>query len=119
MSEVQETPGGELVVYRTEDGRNRISVRFEGETVWLTQAMMADLYETSVPNINMHIRNVLDEGELSAEATIKEYLIVRQEGQRADYGKQILATLSQELTQDYGNGFSYVFHHSSLRRWGE
>ena len=82
MSEVQATPGGELVVYRTEDGRNRISVRFEGETVWLTQAMMADLYETSVPNINMHIRNVLDEGELSPEATIKEYLIVRQEGQR-------------------------------------
>jgi hypothetical protein len=82
MSEVQGTPGGELVVYRTEDGRNRISVRFEGETVWLTQARMADLYETSVPNINMHIRNVLEEGELSAGATIKEDLIVRQEGQR-------------------------------------
>jgi hypothetical protein len=71
-----------MVVYQTEDGRNRILVKLEDETVWLTQAMMAELYETSVPNINIHIRNVLDERELAPEATIKEYLIVRQEGSR-------------------------------------
>ncbi|MDD3081866.1 MAG: RhuM family protein, partial [Desulfobacterales bacterium] len=82
MSESQNKPEGEVLVYQTEDGVNRILVRFEGETVWLTQAMMAELYDTSVPNINIHIHNVLEEHELSAEATIKEYLIVRQEGQR-------------------------------------
>lgn len=82
MSEKQNAPGGEVIVYQTEDGRNRILVRLENETVWLTQAMMADLYETSVPNINIHIGNILEENELRAEATIKEYLIVRQEGSR-------------------------------------
>lgn len=77
-----QTPSGEIIVYRTEDGRNRILVRLEDETVWLTQAMMAELYGTSIPNINLHIRNILEEKELYADATIKEYLIVRQEGTR-------------------------------------
>lgn len=75
-------PGGDIVLYQPEDGTNRILVRLQDDTVWLTQAMMADLYETSVPNINIHIRNVLKDAELRAEATIKEYLIVRQEGSR-------------------------------------
>ena len=72
----------EIISYPTEDGRNRIQVRLEGNTAWLTQVMMAELFQTSVPNINIHIRNVLDERELTAEATIKEYLIVRHEGPR-------------------------------------
>lgn len=72
----------EIILYQTEDGRTRIEVRLEDESVWLTQIMMADLFQTSVPNINIHIRNILEEGELLAEATIKEYLIVRSEGPR-------------------------------------
>jgi hypothetical protein len=82
MSAREDQPGGEVIVYRTEDGRSRIAVRVEDETVWLSQVMLAELYETSVPNINIHIRNVLEEKELSAETTIKDYLIVRQEGSR-------------------------------------
>jgi len=72
----------EIILYQTEDGQTRIEVRLEDESVWLTQIMMADLFQTSVPNINIHIRNILEEGELLAEATIKEYLIVRSEGPR-------------------------------------
>jgi len=72
----------EIILYQTEDGRTRIEVRLEDESVWLTQIMMADLFQTSVPNINIHIRNILEERELLAEATIKEYLIVRSEGPR-------------------------------------
>jgi hypothetical protein len=72
----------EIILYQTEDGRTRIEVRLEDESVWLTQVMMAELFQTSVPNINMHIRNVLEERELSGEATIKEYLTVRKEGTR-------------------------------------
>lgn len=82
MSDTEKTPGGEILVYTAEDGTSRIRVLLENETVWLTQVMMAELYDTSVPNINIHIRNILDENELSAEATIKEYLIVRREGSR-------------------------------------
>ena len=72
----------EIILYQTEDGQTRIEVRLEDESVWLTQIMMADLFQTSVPNINIHIRNILEERELLAEATIKEYLIVRSEGPR-------------------------------------
>ncbi len=73
---------GELILYTTEDGGTRIRLRAEGGTVWLSQLEMADLFQTSVPNINMHVKNVLEEAELSESATIKESLIVRQEGTR-------------------------------------
>jgi hypothetical protein len=82
MSEKQNTPGGEVVVYRTEDGRNRILVRLEDETVWLTQAMMAELYRTTKQNVSLHIQNIYEEGELAPEATVKKYLTVRREGSR-------------------------------------
>jgi len=78
----QPEPRSEIILYQTEDGRSRIQVRLEHEMVWLTQVLMAELFQTSVPNINIHIRNVLEEQELSAEATIKEYLIVQLEGAR-------------------------------------
>ena len=82
MSAANPNPSGELILYRTEDGRTRVQVRFEGETVWLTQAQMAEVFQTTVPNINLHLRNIFDEGELNEGATIKEYLIVRLEGAR-------------------------------------
>ncbi len=73
---------GQFLVYATEDGQVKIDVRLHGETAWLTQAHMADLFQTTVPNISMHLRNVFAEGELRPEATIQEFLIVRQEGGR-------------------------------------
>jgi hypothetical protein len=73
---------GEMLVYQTEDGQVRIDVRLQDETVWLTQQLIADLFQTSIPNINMHIRNIFEEGELTREATIKKFLTVRREGKR-------------------------------------
>ena len=75
-------PKSEIILYQTEDGQTRIECRFEKETVWMTQALMAELFQTTVPNINLHLRNIYQEGELSEGATIKEYLIVRLEGER-------------------------------------
>ncbi len=75
-------PGGEILLYQTEDGRTRIECRFEDNTLWLSQTLMADLFQTTVPNINLHIKNILSEGELTEAATIKDYLIVRSEGAR-------------------------------------
>jgi len=79
---------GELILYRSEDGRAEIQLRVEGDTAWLTQAEMADLFDTSVPNINTHIRNILKEEELDEGATIKDDLIVRDEG-----GRQVRRTV--------------------------
>src|SRR5436305_464106 len=73
---------GQFLVYQSEDGQIKIDVRLAGETAWLTQAHMAELFQTSVPNINMHLRNIYAEGELRPEVTIQEFLIVRQEGNR-------------------------------------
>jgi hypothetical protein len=77
-----ELPKGEVLVYQTEDGRIKLDVRLEDESVWLTQQLIAELFQTTIPNISMHIRNIYEEGELSPEATVKNFLIVRQEGDR-------------------------------------
>lgn len=71
-----------IVIYQTEDGKTQIDVRLENETVWLTQAQMAELFEKTPQNITMHIGNAYKEGELERESTCKEYLQVQQEGKR-------------------------------------
>jgi len=75
-------PRSEIILYQTEDGRTRVQCRFEDQNVWMTQALIADLFQTSIPNVNIHLKNIYAEGELNEEATIKDYLIVRQEGNR-------------------------------------
>lgn len=65
----------QFLIYQTESGQTKIDVRFENETVWLTQKTLADLFLTSVPNINMHIKNVFQEGELEEKSVIKDFLI--------------------------------------------
>ncbi len=82
MSEQQKKPGGEMIVYQTEDGQNRILVRLENETVWLTQAMLSELFQTSPQNITIHIKAIYKDGELFETATCKDYLQVRTEGKR-------------------------------------
>lgn len=72
----------QLIIYQTETGETKIDVRFQDETVWLSQQLMAELFQTTIPNINMHIKNIFEEGELEREATIKDFLIVRKEGTR-------------------------------------
>ena len=73
---------GQLVLYRTEDGRTRISCRLEDESVWLTQAAIADLFETTPQNITLHVAAIYRDRELREDSTCKEYLQVRQEGAR-------------------------------------
>jgi hypothetical protein len=74
--------GSELILYQTEDGRTRLEVRLEGETVWLTQALMAELFQTTPQNITLHLRTIYEEGELAEAATCKDYLQVQTEGER-------------------------------------
>jgi len=75
-------PGGEIIVYQAADGGGRIRVLLEGETVWLTQAQIADLFQTTPQNITIHIKSIYEEGELKEAATCKDYLQVRGEGGR-------------------------------------
>lgn len=73
---------GQFLVYEAEDGQVKIDVRLEDETVWLTQQLMADLFQTTKQNISLHIQSIFKEGELAPEATVKKYLTVRREGKR-------------------------------------
>ncbi|MCL2743946.1 MAG: hypothetical protein FWE67_08845, partial [Planctomycetaceae bacterium] len=71
-------PGGQIILYS--EGQTNINVRIEGETVWLTQKHMSELYQVSVPTINHHLSGIYEEGELSPDRTIRKYLIVQLEG---------------------------------------
>ncbi len=75
-------PQSSIILYQTEDGRTRIQCRFENETIWLTQALIAELFQKDVRTINEHLVNVFEENELSREATIRKFRIVRREGAR-------------------------------------
>jgi len=82
MSNDSETPrpGGQFLVYRTQDGKLKIDVRFEGETVWLTQQHMAELFQTTKQNVSLHIQNVFSEKELSEDSVVKESLTTAADG---------------------------------------
>ncbi|MEA1049809.1 RhuM family protein [Lamprobacter modestohalophilus] len=73
---------GQFLVYEAEDGRVKLEVHLENETVWLTQADMARLFQCSADNISLHLKNIYDEGELRLEATTEDFSVVRQEGPR-------------------------------------
>ena len=75
-------PGGEIILYQAEDGQTRIECRFAEKTVWLTQRLLADLYQVGVNTINHHIKEIYADGELTAVATIRQYRIVQTEGER-------------------------------------
>ena len=79
---VPEENQGEIVIYQTEDGGTKIDVRFEGETVWLTQQQMAELFGSSRTNIVEHIRHIYEEGELDEDSTCRKFRQVRDEGGR-------------------------------------
>ena len=72
----------EILIYQTEDGRTRFGVRLEDETVWLSQKLMAELFQKDVRTINEHIKNIYSEGELEPKATIRKFRIVQTEGAR-------------------------------------
>lgn len=91
----------QIVIYQTENGETKLDVRFQDETVWLTQKLMAELFQTSVPNINMHLKNIFEEGELEENRTIKEFLIVQQEGNREVKRKQVFYNLDAIISVGY------------------
>ena len=73
-------PGGEFLLYQTEDGKARIECRFAGESLWLSQAFMAELFQTSKQNISLHLKNLFEEGELDENRVVKEYLTTVPDG---------------------------------------
>ena len=84
MSGESETPppGGQFPVYQTEDGKLKIDVRFGGETVWLTQQHMAELFQTTKQNIGQHLKSIFAAGELVRDSVVKESFTTAADGRR-------------------------------------
>ena len=72
----------QIIIYQTESGETKLDVRFQDETVWLTQKLMAELFQTTPQNITIHLKNIFEEGELEETATCKDFLQVQKEGKR-------------------------------------
>ena len=72
----------QLIIYQTESGETKIDVRFQNETVWLSQQLMAELFQTTKQNVSLHIGNIYVDEELVPQSTVKKFLTVRKEGTR-------------------------------------
>ncbi|MEF3698507.1 virulence RhuM family protein [Desulfolutivibrio sp.] len=83
MSPTHLAPPNEIILFETADGKTQVDVRLKDHMAWLSQAQMADLYQTSPQNISMHLKAIFQEGELTEEATCKDFLQVRTEGNRS------------------------------------
>lgn len=77
---IQKNLNNEILLYLSEDGKIKIQVRLEKDTVWLTQADMVVLFQTTKQNISLHIKNIFDEGELNENSVVKEYLTTAADG---------------------------------------
>ena len=100
-----------IVFYQTEDGKTSVSVRMAGETVWLTQAQMAELFQSTKQNISQHIQNIFEENELQAESVVKDYLTTAADGKR-------YRTLSYSLPMIIAIGYRIRSHRGTqFRRW--
>ena len=99
---------GEVVLYKTEDGKAALDVRLEGDTVWLTQAQMAKLFENTKQNISLHTRNIFRERELAEKAVVKESLTTQNKGKRLNSRKVEL--FNQNLTSKIEHLKSNIEH---------
>ncbi|MEQ5124017.1 virulence RhuM family protein [Morganella morganii] len=96
-----EAPQGEFILFRSEDGQTRVECRFESDTLWLSQAEIANLYQITPQAITQHIKAIYEEGELVQNSTCKSFLQVRQEGNRRVNRNTLHYNLSMILAVGY------------------
>ena len=92
---------GEIVIYQNDDGDTKIDVRFVDETVWLTQAQLCELYQTSKSNVSEHIKNIFEEGELEENSTVRKLRTVQNEGERIVTREQLHYNLDMIISLGY------------------
>ncbi len=98
----------QIILYQTEDGKTRVEVRFEHENVWLTQKLMAELFGTTVANINIHLKNIFQTGELDQDSVIKEFLITAADEKKYNtkmYGLEAVVAVGYRVHSNQGTLF--------------
>ena len=107
-------PGGEVIIYQTQDEQTRMEVRFRGETAWLSLNQMAELFQRDKSVISKHIKNVFDEGELAPTGTVAKYATVQLEGKREVqrevefYNLDVVISVGYRVTSGRLNGFGNI-----------
>lgn len=104
----------EIIIYQTDDGETKIDVRFEDETVWLTQQQMSDLFQTSRTNVVEHIGHIYEEGELEESSTCRKFRQVRKEGNRNVEREMMFYNLDMIISLGYRVKSSIA---TNFRRW--
>ena len=113
------TPASEILIYQTEDGDTRIQVRLENETVWLTQKLMAELFQKNVRTINEHIQNIFEEGELSPESVIRKFRITAADGKTYEtnhYNLDVVISVGYRVNSHRGTQF-HIWATQRLREY--
>lgn len=111
MSKKEDVPGGEVILFQSIDGRPAIQVRMQDETVWLSQRLIAELFQVSVKTVNEHLVNIYDEKEVTPEATIRKFRIVQIEGKRQverlldHYNLDAILAVGYRVRSDRGTQF--------------
>ena len=103
--------GNEILIYQTEDGRTKIDVKFEDETVWLTQAQLCELYQTSKSNISEHIKHIFEEEELDEESVVRKFRTTAADGKNYNtihYNLDMIISLGYRVKSKIATNF---------RRW--
>jgi hypothetical protein len=101
-------PGGEFLFYQSEDGQTRLQVRLAEETVWLTQKLMAELFQKDVRTINEHIQNIFEEGELRADSVVRKFRITAADGKNyetAHYNLEVIISVGYRVKSPRGTQF--------------
>jgi hypothetical protein len=101
-------PSGEVILYEADDGATRIEVRLEGETVWLSQKAMAELFQKDVRTVNDHIRNIFEERELRESSVIRKYRITAADGKQYDtlhYNLDVIISVGYRVRSERGTQF--------------
>ena len=104
----QSKSSSEIVLYQTEDGRTRLEVRLENETVWLTQKLMSELFQKGVRTINEHIQNIFEEGELSPDSVIRKFRITAADGKSYEtqhYNLDVIISVGYRVKSHRGTQF--------------
>jgi hypothetical protein len=108
MKQPAPRPASEIILYQTEDGRARIECRFEGESIWLTQKLMAELFQKDVRTINEHIQNVFEEGELPPDSVIRKFRITAADGKTYEtqhYNLDVVISVGYRVKSARGTQF--------------
>jgi hypothetical protein len=101
-------PGGEFLFYQSDDGRIRLQVRLDDESVWLTQKLMAELFQKDVRTVNEHIQNIFEEGELAADSVIRKFRITAADGKNyetAHYNLDVIISVGYRVKSQRGTQF--------------